>query len=46
MGYAVSAAGMVGVVVRAIAILRWGFDAVAGSRYRIPDVAAWLIIGA
>jgi len=45
-GYGVSAAGMVGVVVGAITILRWGFDAVAGSRYRIPDVAAWWIIGA
>ena len=45
-GYGVSALGMIGVVVVAIAILRWGFDAAAGSRYRIPDVAAWWIIGA
>ncbi|MEK7809786.1 MAG: DUF5671 domain-containing protein, partial [Chloroflexota bacterium] len=44
-GYVVSAVGMIGIVVGAITILRWGFDAVAGSRYRIPDVAAWLIIG-
>jgi hypothetical protein len=44
-GYVVSAAGMIGIVVGTLPILRWGFDFVSGSRYRIPDVAAWLIIG-
>jgi hypothetical protein len=45
-GYGVSAMGMIGIVVGAITILRWGFDSVTGSRYRIPDAAAWWIIGA
>ncbi len=44
-GYVVSAAGMIALAIGAITILRWGFDAVAGSRYRIPGPAALLIIG-
>lgn len=44
-GYVVSAVGMLALAIGAIAILRWGFDAVAGDRYRIPEPAALLIIG-
>lgn len=45
-GYIVSAAGMIALAIGTITILRWGFDTVSGSRYRIPEPAALLIIGA